>query len=407
MTLLTKTKDLEIACERLAQSKVLTVDTEFLRDSTYWPQLCLIQVAGDDDFYAIDTLAPGLDLSCFFNLMRDESILKVFHSARQDVEIFVKEMGGVPKPLFDTQVAAMVCGYGESVGYETLVTKITGGKLDKSVRFTDWSKRPLSKRQIDYALGDVTYLRDIYAKLSGQLEKNGRAHWLDEEMAILTNPDTYKLDPDEAWRRLKPRSRNPRFLATVRALATWREQMAQQKNVPRNRIVRDDVLLEIATHPPHTVDEVAGLRGFSKRQAEGPDGKALLDAIAKAEALPDSELPRINDDYDSRQQSGTPLSDLLKVLLKLRCQENGVAPKLIASSGDLDMIANGAPVADIPALHGWRLDIFGADALALKEGRLGIAMQGNRLMLFDIDAEGAVTIREKPRRQKDRKFSDG
>lgn len=395
MTMITNTKDLTAACERLGKSPVLTVDTEFLRDSTFWPQLCLIQVAGEDYFCAIDALAPGIDLAPFYALMMDERILKVFHSARQDVEIFVHETGAVPRPLFDTQVAAMVCGFGESVGYETLVTKLTGAKLDKAVRFTDWSKRPLSRRQIDYALGDVIHLRDVYAKLNAMLEENGRASWLDEEMAVLTDAETYRLHPEDAWKRLKPRSRNRRFLALVRTLAEWREMEAQRRNVPRNRVIRDDIVMELAAHPPHSVDELANIRGFSKRSAESPEGQALLQAVARAEALPESALPEAES--DERIATNTPLSDLMKVMLKLRCQENGVAPKLVASSSDLDLIAQGGH-ADIPALHGWRYELFGRDAEAIREGRLGLAVRRGRLVLLDIQEDGTAITRERSRR---------
>ncbi|MDA5194380.1 ribonuclease D [Govanella unica] len=390
MTMITTTDDLTAACARLGQSSVLTVDTEFLRDSTFWPQLCLIQVAGDDFYCAIDTLAPKLDLAPFYELMRDEKILKVFHSARQDVEIFVHEMGGVPYPLFDTQVAAMVCGYGESVGYETLVNKLTGAKLDKAVRFTDWSKRPLSRRQIDYALGDVIHLRDVFAKLFAKLEQNGRGSWIDEEMAVLTDTATYRLHPEDAWRRLKPRSRNRRFLALVQALAEWRETEAQRKNVPRNRIVRDDIIMELAAHPPHTEDELGAIRGFSKRSAESKEGQSLLAAVARAEALPDSDLPEA--EHEDRSVGNSPLSDLIKVLLKLRCQENGVAPKLVASSGDLELIAQGGH-PEIAALHGWRYELFGRDAEAIREGRLGLAVRGGRLVILDIQDDGTAVTR--------------
>lgn len=398
MTLITETRDLIAACERLKRASYLTVDTEFIRDSTYWPILCLIQVAGDDFHCAIDPLAKGIDLEPFYDLMRDPSLLKVFHSARQDIEIFVLKMGEVPKPLFDTQVAAMVCGFGESAGYETLVTRLAGARLDKAVRFTDWTKRPLSQRQLDYALSDVTHLRTVYEKLRASLEKNHREGWLEEEMAILTDVETYRLDPNDAWKRLKPRSRNPRFLAAVRSLAVWREKEAQRRNLPRNRVMRDEVLLEVAAHMPQNADALGNLRGVPKGYAKGPEAAGILKALAEAAALPDKDLPRVNAPEDHRSQNAGPTGDILKLLLKLKCSENEVAPKLVASSQDVEDIASLGDKADVPALHGWRYEVFGRDALALRDGRLGLALKGNRLMLLDVGEDGQAVMRSRPRR---------
>lgn len=398
MNLITTTSDLIATCERLKRSRFLTVDTEFLRDSTYWPILCLVQLAGEDLYCAVDPLAPGIDLAPLYALMRDETILKVFHSARQDVEIFVREMGAVPKPLFDTQVAAMVCGFGDSVAYETLVGRLAGAKVDKAVRFTDWSKRPLSERQLDYALSDVTHLRVIYSKLQATLEKNDRESWLAEEMAVLTSPETYRLDPTESWRRLKPRSRNIRFLAAVQAIAEWREQQAQARNVPRNRIIRDDVVMEVAAHAPKTLDELANIRGFPKGFARGAEGAALIAGLRHSETLTQDQVPAFAQGADTRFPTPTPAGDLMKVLLKLKSHEHGVAARLIASSQDIDDIASHGADADVPALQGWRFEIFGRDALALCDGRLGLAVKGNHLYPIDIAEDGSAVIRSRPRR---------
>lgn len=397
MTLITETRDLITACERLKQSSYLTVDTEFIRDSTYWPILCLIQVAGDDFHCAVDPLAKGIDLEPFYALMRDPSLLKVFHSARQDIEIFVLKMGEVPKPLFDTQVAAMVCGFGESAGYETLVARLAGARLDKAVRFTDWTKRPLSERQLNYALSDVTHLRTVYDKLRASLEKNHRESWLDEEMAILTDVETYRLDPKDAWKRLKPRSRNPRFLAAVQALALWREKEAQRRDLPRNRVMRDEVLLEVAAHMPQNGETLGNLRGVPKGYAKGPEAAGILAALAHAASLPEKDLPRIPASEDRGQNAG-PAGDLLKVLLRLKCTENDVAPKLVASSQDVEDIASLGAEADVRALHGWRHELFGRDALALRDGRLGLALKGNKLVPLDIGEDGQAVMRPRPRR---------
>ncbi|HEY8352277.1 MAG TPA: ribonuclease D, partial [Sphingomonadales bacterium] len=342
--------------------------------------------------------AKGIDLEPFYDLMRDPSLLKVFHSARQDIEIFVLKMGEVPKPLFDTQVAAMVCGFGESAGYETLVTRFAGARLDKAVRFTDWTKRPLSPRQLDYALSDVTHLRTVYDKLRAMLEKNNRESWLEEEMAVLTDVETYRLNPEDAWKRLKPRSRNPRFLAAVRSLAIWREKEAQRRDLPRNRVMRDEVLLEVAAHMPQDAESLGNLRGVPKGYAKGPEAKGILAAIHEAASLPEDQLPPIPAQDDQRGQNAGPAADILKLLLKVKCLEAGVAPKLVASSQDVEDIAIHGADADVPALHGWRFDLFGRDALALRDGRLGVALKGNRLKLFDIDEDGQAVMRSRPRR---------
>lgn len=383
--LITDTAELDAFCKRLQGAAFITVDTEFMREKTYWPQLCLVQVGGPEEARAIDPLAEGIDLAPLFALMRDASILKVFHAARQDLEIFYNLMGGFPEPLFDTQVAAMVCGFGDSVGYETLATKLAKAHIDKSMRFTDWGRRPLTDKQIRYALSDVTHLRVVYEKLARRLERDNRAHWLSEEMAILTNPDNYRVDPDKAWKRLKTRTKTPRFLGVVKELAAWREVEAQSKDIPRQRVIRDETLLEIAAHAPQTVDALERTRGFSKGQAEGRIGKAILDAVERGRSLPEDQLPQPPVRRDVPQGTG-PITDLLKVLLKMRCEENDVAQKLVANSDDLELIAidDEAPVA---ALKGWRREIFGADALDLKRGRLALCLSkdGKRVEAVELE----------------------
>lgn len=379
MTLITETAELEALCGRLAQTDFITVDTEFLRDSTYWPRLCLLQVAGPEDVAAIDTLSPEIELEPLLELFDNKQILKVLHSARQDMEIFFHLTGRLPAPIFDTQVAAMVCGFGESVGYDTLVRKMTGAHVDKSSRFTDWSRRPLADRQLNYALADVTHLRKIYRKLEKRLARTGRAAWLDEEMAILTSPETYRLEPELAWKRLKTRSTDRRYLAVLRSLATWREQEAQQRDVPRGRVLRDEQLFDIAAHRPKGEEELARSRGVSKDMARGRLGKAILEAVAQALALPDADLPKPPPKPTAPNGAG-PLIDLLKVLLKLRCDEHDVAQKLIASAADLERIAADDD-AEVMALKGWRYDIFGRDALALKQGTVALSAAGNKVRI--------------------------
>jgi ribonuclease D len=383
MTMIAETAQLAEFCARQSRAEFIAVDTEFMRDKTYWPQLCLVQIAGPDEATAIDALAPGIDLAPLRALMANESVLKVFHAARQDIEIFFNLSGAVPKPLFDTQVAAMVCGFGDSVSYETLAGRLAGAQIDKSSRFTDWSHRPLTERQIQYALADVVHLRRVYEKLRANLERSGRASWPEEEMAELTDPGLYRLDPAEAWRRFRTRSNNRRFLAVLREIAAWREQAAQQRNLPRNRIVRDESLLEIAAHVPTTVDDLARTRGLGKSIAEGKFGAEILAAVGRALALPESEQPSLPPRHDPPPGIG-PLVDLLRVLLKLRCEENGVAQRLVANSDDLEMIA-ASDEAAVAALSGWRLEVFGRDALDLKHGRLALTASGRRIKLVRLE----------------------
>jgi ribonuclease D len=379
MQLIAESAALSEFCRRQEDQTFVTIDTEFMRDRTYWPVLCLVQVAGAEEAAAIDPLSPGIDLEPLFALMRKSSLLKVFHAARQDIEIFYNLTGSVPAPLFDTQVAAMVCGFGDSVSYETLASKLAGAQIDKSSRFTDWARRPLSERQLKYALDDVTHLRRAYEKLEARLRASGRAHWLEEEMAELTDPATYRLDPTEAWRRIKLRSNNRRALALARALAEWRETTAQQRNLPRPRVLRDEQLIEIATHAPKDAAELAQGRGLGKGFAEGRFGTEILALIERVRAMPESDYP----EPPPREQAPAgvgPLVDLLRVLLKLRCEEHGVAQKLVADSDDLERVAadDSAPVR---SLHGWRWELFGKDAIDLKHGRLALTAAGRRINL--------------------------
>jgi ribonuclease D len=379
MTVIADSQGLAEFCRQQEAAPFIAIDTEFMRDRTYWPILCLVQVAGPESAAALDPLAPGIDLEPLYALMRKSSLLKVFHAARQDIEIFYNLTGAVPAPLFDTQVAAMVCGFGDAVSYETLASRLAGAHVDKSSRFTDRARRPLTERQVKYALEDVTYLRRVYEKLSARLAATGRAHWLEEEMAALTDPATYRLDPAAAWQRLKVRSNNRRMLALVRTLAEWREATAQQRNLPRNRVVRDEQLLEIAAHTPKTVDELAHMRGLGKGFAESRFGGEILAVVAKTLALPEEGYPEPAQRRALPPGLG-PLTDLLRVLLKHRCEENDVAVKLVADADDLEQIA-ADDAADVAALHGWRWELFGKDALDLKHGRLALTAAGKRVKL--------------------------
>jgi ribonuclease D len=381
MTLITDSAALAAFCSRQSTAEFITVDTEFLRDKTYWPQLCLVQVAGPEEAAAIDALAPEIDLAPLFALMADRRVLKVFHAARQDIEIFFNLAGAVPEPVFDTQVAAMVCGFGDSASYETLASKLAQARIDKSSRFTDWAHRPLTERQLDYAMADVTHLRVVYEKLRRKLDRSGREFWLEEEMATLTDPATYRTDPDEAWRRLKPRGGNRRMLGVLKEMARWREQAAQQRDIPRSRILRDEALLEIAAHAPATIDDLARIRGLGRPVAEGKLGTEMLAAVARGLALPDGEVPRLPPRIELPVGLG-PLTDLLRVLLKLRCEENDVALKLVASASDLELIA-ADDAAEVPALHGWRFEVFGKDALALKHGRIALTARGKAIAVVE------------------------
>ncbi|NNG03687.1 MAG: ribonuclease D [Inquilinus sp.] len=378
--LITDAAECAAFCERQAGADYITVDTEFMRENTFWPKLCLVQVGGPEEAAAIDPLAPGMDLAPLFALMADQSVLKVFHSARQDIEIFVNLAGAVPMPLFDTQVAAMVCGFGDSVGYETLVNRLAGAQVDKTSRFTDWSRRPLTEKQLRYALADVVHLRPIYEKLHRQLAESNRDHWLAEEVSVLTDPATYRVEPEDAWRRIKTRSNDPRFFACLREVAAWREREAQKRDLPRGRLLRDDALTEIAAHAPRTVEELGRTRGLSRSMAEGWQGAGLIAAVERALAIPPDQRPRPPERVRPPQGIG-PVIELLRVLLKMKCDSNDVAQKLVANASDLEMIAVDDK-ADVPALRGWRRELFGEDALALKHGRLGLAIDRGRVRLI-------------------------
>lgn len=382
MKVITETPELAALCERLGSEPYITVDTEFLRDSTYYAKLCLIQVAGQDEAACIDPLAPDIDLTSFHALMQNAGVLKVFHAARQDLEIFFHATGQVPAPLFDSQVAAMVCGFGENIGYEHLVRELAKAKLDKSNRFTDWSRRPLSERQIKYALGDVTHLRVIYEKLSKRIARNQRGSWLEEEMQVLGDPETYRLEPEDAWQRLKLRSTEPLFVLTAQKLAAWRESEAQRRDMPRNRVLRDDVILELAAQRPHNQEELERVRGLGGN-AKGKTGAALLTAIGEALDTPPEQRPKLVRKEPPNGQLNATI-ELLKVLLKRRCATHDVAAKMIASSADLEALA-ADPEAKHPVLHGWRREVFGDAALKLMDGKLALAIKNREIVEFEED----------------------
>ena len=371
-------------CDRLIKSLYITVDTEFMRDQTYWPRLCLVQIAGEHDAAAIDTLAKGIDITPLLNLLTNTRILKIFHAARQDLEIFYRLMGSLPSPIFDTQIAAMVCGFGDSAGYDTLVRKLTDKTIDKSSRFTDWALRPLSQRQINDALGDVTHLRQVYIKLNEMLGQNNRHNWMDEELSILRDTKNYTFEPEDAWRRIKYRAPKPRFLAILKEVAAWREIEAQNKDIPRNRIVRDESLIEISHHAPKTINDLSRARGLSLKKAEGSLGKALLNAVKVGLNVPSENLPEVKRDAPLPKGIG-PITDLLKVLLKLKCEKHDVAQKLIATVNDMEQIAAFGQNANVPALQGWRQEVFGIDALRLRSGQLAMIIKDHNLELVEIN----------------------
>lgn len=382
MTPITSNAELAAFCDRLKGQPFVAVDTEFMRETTYWPKLCLIQAAGPDAAAVIDPLAEGLDLAPFLALMADESIAKVFHAARQDVEIF-NNLGVIPRPLFDTQIAAMAAGYGEQVAYDALVRQMLRIDIDKSSRFTDWARRPLSDAQLKYALADVTHLAKLYPRLRDRLEREGRLAWVAEEMSAVTSPAAYDTDPENAWKRLKPRKFNPRYLAAFRGVAAWRERTAQLRDQPRGRILKDEAIDEVATQLPMDVDALNRLRSVPKGFSGSRFGPELLAAVKEALRDPESYAP----DLGRPESRGAPppgaVIELLKVLLKARAEDAGVASKLIATVGDLEKIAadDSAPVQ---ALQGWRRELFGADALRLKRGELALVLDGARVRVVEI-----------------------
>ncbi len=382
MRVITETQDLKQACQNLAGGDFVTVDTEFLRETTYWPELCLIQIANVDHELIIDPLSNGLDLAPFFDLMADPSVIKVFHAARQDIEIFVEKSGNVPTPLFDTQIAAMVCGFGESISYVNLVKKISDETLDKSSRFTDWSQRPLTKKQLTYAIGDVTYLRDVYLALKAEIDEVGRADWLAEEMATLSNVATYITEPADAWQRLKMRVKDRKALANLIELAAWREEAAQKQNVPRGRLVKDDALYDIANQAPATVEELSKLRSVHDGIARSSRGRDILASLKRAKQRDPATLPPLPRGKPPTAETQAIL-ELLKVLLKSCAARNRVATKLVANSQDLENIASGRDDG-IAALTGWRHKLFGQYALKLRRGELALALNDGEVIALEI-----------------------
>jgi ribonuclease D len=382
MDVITTTQQLAEACARLAKHPYVTVDTEFLRESTYFPILCVAQMASPDEAVVVDTRAQGIDLGPFFALMANEGVLKVFHAARQDIEIVWHQAGLIPHPVFDTQVAAMVLGYGDSISYDQLVQRITGDTLDKSNRFTDWTRRPLTAPQIAYAISDVTHLRDVYLALSADLERRGRAEWVREEMEVLTSPDTYRLDPESAWERLKTRVRKPKDLAVLMELAAWREREAQARDVPRGRVLKDDVLADIAVHAPTTVEKLGSLRSLPRGFERSKWGEAILAATARGLARDPKSLPRL--DRAKGNANGAATVELLKVLLRMTSERHAVAAKVIATVDDLERLAT-SDQAEVPALKGWRRELFGEKALALKHGQLALAIEHGRVVTVERD----------------------
>jgi ribonuclease D len=372
------TADLAAACKELAKSDFITIDTEFLRETTFWPELCLIQMASPTVEVLVDPLAKDIDLAPFFELMANPDVLKVFHAARQDIEIIFNRGNLIPHPIFDTQVAAMVCGFGDSVSYDQLISRTKNVHIDKSTRFTDWSRRPLSDKQLEYALADVTHLRDAYLYLKAELEREGRASWLREEMDVLESRETYDIHPDDAWQRLKLRLRKPQELAILKYVAAWREREARSRNVPRSRVLKDDAIYEIAQQQPKDTEALGRLRTIPKGWERSATGGAVLEAVNTALALPRSEMPHVPRQAQPPEGAAAAV-ELLKVLLKLISEKHGVAPKVIANSDDLDRIAAEGETADVAAMNGWRRDLFGEPALQLIRGEIALRFAGRKV----------------------------
>ena len=381
MTLIDRQADLDIFCTEVAASDFITVDTEFMRDATYWSRLCLIQIAGADRAAAVDALADGIDLTPIWDLLAKPDLLKVMHAARQDIEIFFHQGNVIPGPLFDTQVGAMVCGFGEQVAYDALVGRFAGRRIDKQARFADWARRPLPGHLISYALADVTHLRQVHEGLTEILRRNGRAGWVREEEAVLLDPATYRMEPEDAWRRIKSRSRDPAFLGRLRAVAAWREREAQRLDVPRNRIMREDALLDVAAQAPADPGALARCRGVSRGLAGGRRAAGLLQALAAARDLPPDSAPDVPAGRGRPRGAGAAV-ELLRVLLKARCEAEGVAQKLVADAGELEALATGE--ADLRVRTGWRRAIFGADAERLLRGELALTLGGGRVVVAEV-----------------------
>jgi len=380
MHLIATTSELAAVCARLAKHPVITVDTEFLRETTYYPLLCVVQMASAEEAVVVDTLAHGIDLKPFFELMANEAVLKVFHAARQDIEIVWHQAAIVPHPIFDTQVAAMVLGYGDSIAYDQLVERIMGHRPDKTHRFTDWSRRPLSAEQMHYAVSDVTHLRDVFSALDADLKKRGRSDWVSEEMEVLTSPKTYDFHPERAWERLKTRVRKPRELAVLMEVAAWREQEAQSRDVPRSRVLKDDAVGDIAIQAPTSLERLANLRSLPKGFDRSKWGTDIIAAVQRGLARDPASLPKIEKPRGN--SNGGAIVELLKVLLRMTSERHAVASKVIATVDDLEEIA-ADDHADVAALHGWRRELFGEAALALKHGRLALAIEKGRVVRVD------------------------
>ncbi|MEH3127620.1 MULTISPECIES: ribonuclease D [Rhizobium/Agrobacterium group] len=378
------------ACKELAKSEFVTIDTEFLRETTFWPQLCLVQMASPTLEVLVDPMSKGIDLTPLFELMADANVVKVFHAARQDIEI-IHHLGGlIPHPIFDTQVAAMVCGFGDSISYDQLVQKTKNVQIDKSSRFTDWSHRPLSEKQLDYALADVTHLRDVYLALKAQLEREGRSSWLKEEMDILEARETYDMHPDDAWLRLKSRLRKPTELAILKFVAAWREREARSRNVPRSRVLKDDAIFEIAQQQPKDAEALSRLRTIPKGWERSTSGTAIIETVNAALALPKADMPQAPRHSHSPEGSGAAV-ELLKVLLKLTADKHGVAAKVIANSDDLDKIASEGEKAEVQALSGWRRELFGEPALKLIRGEVALRFAGKKVEAVEMPAQEQAT----------------
>jgi ribonuclease D len=380
MKLITETAELVALCAGLAQDAFVTVDTEFMRETTYWPDLCLIQIAGEKLNGLIDPMAPGMDLTAFFDLMNNPAVLKVFHAARQDVEIMVHLAGTVPKPIFDTQIAAMVCGFGDQVSYESIVRKLAKAQVDKSSRFTDWSRRPLTDKQLAYALSDVTHLRTVYLALKKELDSTGREPWLAQEMDILANIDTYRTHPEDAWKRVKVRLKSKKQLGVLISVAAWREMEAQEKNVPRSRVIKDDAIAEIATQMPQSKESLGQLRALPRGMANAKSADHLLKAVKEGLARDPANLPAVNWGRDDTSESTQAAAEILKLALKIICEREGLAPKLVANTSDIEAVAE-SDTADVPVLHGWRRQVFGNVALELKQGKAMIGFRDGRAVI--------------------------
>jgi ribonuclease D len=384
MHVITTQTELEAVIRELEKSEFVTVDTEFIRETTFWPELCLIQMAAPGVTALVDPLSAEIDLQPFFGLMANEAVTKVFHAARQDIEIVFNLGALIPHPVFDTQVAAMVCGFGDSVSYDQLVQKITGTHLDKSSRFTDWRHRPLSDKQLTYALADVTHLIDVYKHLVAELEREGRAHWLNEEMEVLTSRATYDPRPEDAWKRLKMRLRKPQELAVMQAISTWRELEARERNVPRGRVLKDDAIYEISQQQPRDAAALAKLRTTPRGWERSAPAGSLLSAVNAALETPRDQMPRLPK-APQQAEGSSAASELLKVLLRLVAEKEGVAAKVLASSDDIDRIASEGEAADVPAMRGWRRTVFGEQALRLVRGEIAIRFERRRIAVFDIE----------------------